>query len=266
MTILYNHLAGKMNKLLNSGIKYIALLLFAFCFFAFSESNAQLSIDTEGTLFPITFDATVSGVNEGQFAGSGFQSSSPSSGRIDSDGIIVTGLSDGDMVFGSDYTTGDYARGPSNGSETTGGIYAFQVASSDYALGFQPVGIPPDLENDLTPGEIILKITNNTLVDIVRINLSYEIWEFNDQNRSTSLNFSHSPDNTTYTSVASLDFESEQQGILPIPPFSPPSWEKVDKSYSIDISASPLSNGSSFYFKWSTDDFGGSDSRDELAI
>ncbi|MCK5103858.1 MAG: choice-of-anchor J domain-containing protein, partial [Cyclobacteriaceae bacterium] len=32
------------------------------------------------------------------------------------------------------------------------------------------------------------------------------------------------------------------------------------------ISASPLSNGSSFYLKWSTDDVGGSGSRDELAI
>ena len=116
---------------------------------------AQLSISSLGTSSTIDFDNTVSGVNSGEFDGSGF-ASSPSDGQLDCDGIIATGLSDGDGAFGTDKTSGDFARGtdsasPHNGVGT-GGIYAFEVSSGNYAIGVQPGG------SDFTPGSFILKI------------------------------------------------------------------------------------------------------------
>ncbi len=260
---MINNLATKnMNRYLHPRYSFFSLLILAFSFLVFSnnETYAQLSVTTEGTPFTIDFDNTVTGVNNGQFAGSGFQPS-PTVGMLDSDGFATTGLSDGDLGFGGTGTSGDYARGTSTGGVTTGGIYGFEVASSDFTLGFQPGG------SDLTPGDIILKITNNTGVDIATIDISYEIWEFNDQSRSTSLNFSHSPDDITYASVPSLDFTSVQTGTAPDPPIPPgPSWQMVTRSYSIDISSTPLSNGNDFYLKWTTDDVLGSGSRDELAL
>jgi len=68
----------------------------------------QLSISSLGTSYTIDFDNTVSGINSGQFTGTGFQSS-PSSGQIDSDGIIVTGFNDGSLSFGETGTSGDFA-------------------------------------------------------------------------------------------------------------------------------------------------------------
>lgn len=259
MTVLKNLQALIKNRSVTSFLQ-VYILATILIIGSFSSSLGQLSIPTAGAAETITFDATKAGVNEGPFAGSGFQST-PTSGQIDSDGIIVTGLSDGDMSFGGTYTTGDYARGTSSGGETIGGIYAFEVATGDYAFGFQPV------DDDMTPGDIILKMTNNTGGDITSIDLSYEIWQYNDQNRSSSLNFSYSTDDVSYTSISSLDFTSDQPGIAPNPPIPPgPSWEMVSRNTIIDLSGSPLTNGSDFYLKWSTDDVGGSGNRDEIAL
>lgn len=52
------------------------------------------------------------------FTGTGF-SPTPAAGQLDSDDIIVTGLSAGDLMFGDVGTTGDYARGPSRGGVST---------------------------------------------------------------------------------------------------------------------------------------------------
>jgi hypothetical protein len=216
-----------------------------------------------GTPVTIDFDATVSGVNNGQFAGAGF-TATPGSGEIDSDGIIVTGLSDGDMSFGGTYTSGDYARGISSGGISTGGIYSFNVGdgfSPNYTLGFQPS------TNDLIPGEIILIITNTTGVAATSIKIDYSIWELNNStgDRSTSIDFSYSSDDISYTDVTSLNFSSGTSSDF-VPAWKSPTSTHA-KNFIIDLTSSPLANGSSFYLKWTSDDFSGTvGDRDELAL
>ena len=73
------------------------------------------------------------------FDGSGF-SPNPSMGQLHSDNWRVTGLDDGSMAFGDTHTSGDFARGASAGGVGTGGVYGFEVASGDEALGVQPGG------------------------------------------------------------------------------------------------------------------------------
>ncbi len=262
MTSFNTHFRSDMNNFLHSGIKYLSLFILSFFLLEFSYDNAyaQLSITASGTPFTIDFDATVTGVNNGQFAGSGFQTS-PTSGQLNSNAFSVIGLSDGDLSFGGTGTTGDYARGQSNGGVTTGGIYAFQVDSADYSLGFQAS------DSSLTPGDIILKITNNSGVLASSIKIEYRIWELNNStgDRSTSLNFSYSPDDTTYTQVSSLDFSTGGNADF-VPVWKSPS-STHSKNNIIDLTGSEISNGSDFYLKFSTDDFSGTNGdRDELSI
>ncbi|MBN1217568.1 MAG: hypothetical protein JXM69_01465, partial [Anaerolineae bacterium] len=129
---------------------------------------------------PIPFTEEFTG-----FTGSGFDPN-PGVGQLDSDIWSVTGLSDGDLLFGDSQTTGDFARGPSAGGVTTGGVYAFDVGGNTI-LGVQPGG------TDFTPGEIILRLQNNTGSTITQLDVSYDIWYRNDQPRANSLNFSYSP-------------------------------------------------------------------------
>ncbi len=97
----------------------------------------------------ISFDNTVSGVNNGAFTGSGLDAS-PSLGQLDSDAWQIEGMSDGNTTFSGSYSAGDFANGQSSGQSSSGGLYAFEVSSKNYALGVQPIG------SDFNSGAIIL--------------------------------------------------------------------------------------------------------------
>lgn len=153
-------------KYLNRRLKglsvcYVLAVAMILCFH--QNISAQWSITNSGT-FTISFDATVSGVTNGQYAGSGFQSS-PSAGQLDSDAWAAAGWSDGDLTFGGTGTTGDYARGNSTGGVGTGGFYSFGSAG-DRWFGIQPGG------SDFAPGTITLRVQNNTGAPINTFELS----------------------------------------------------------------------------------------------
>jgi len=101
--------------------------------------HVQLSVDATSTDYTIDFDSNVSGVNNGQYDGSGFDPS-PSVGDLDSDAWATSGMSDGTLNFGGTITSGDHARGTSTGGEITGGFYAFNIGGGDYTFGIQPGG------------------------------------------------------------------------------------------------------------------------------
>jgi len=81
----------------------------------FTDSNSQITID---------FDNTVSDVNNSSFTGNGLEPI-PGPGRLDADAWNITGMSEGSHLFGQTNTSGDYARGNSNGAVSTGGLYSF---------------------------------------------------------------------------------------------------------------------------------------------
>ena len=152
-------------------------------------TKAQLilnSVSTPETISFIDFNAT------------GF-SPNPIQGQLNSNTWSINGLSDGDLDFSFLGTTGDYARGISGGGVTTGGVYSFNTGTSN-VLGVQSIG------SDMTPGEVILKVENGSSTELNSLNITYKLWEYNDQDRSNSISFSYSIDNQTYISVPSLDF------------------------------------------------------------
>lgn len=217
---------------------------------AFSSSFAQLSI-IDQSAYVIDFDNTALGVNEGVFAGTGFEAT-PVAGQLDADAWETTGMSDGSTTYGASASTGDFARGSSAGGVTSGGFYAFEVEPSNYAIGIQPGG------SDFTPGDLTMRIENNSGADITEINIGYVIWILNDQGRGNSLNFSWSTDNITYTPEATLDLTTaDAADAIPV-------W--TDNGMGITLSGLTITNGSFFYIRWSSDDVSGAGSRDEIAI
>jgi len=191
-------------------------------------------------------------VSEGfnSFTGAGF-SPTPSAGQLDSDSWVVLGLSDGAGTFGGTHTTGDFARGTSTGGVTTGGIYAFNTGGGNKIFGVQP-------STDFTPGSFTLKIQNTTGSTVTGLIISYKIWYFNDQARANSLNFSHSPDNTTYTSVPALDFTT------PAAADASPAWQSVMRS--VTLTGLSILNSGFYFLRWTGNDVSGSGSRDEYGI
>jgi len=200
--------------------------------------------------FVIDFDQSVANVNNGTYAGTGF-TSSPAAGQLYATAWAATGWSDGPMSFGTIKTSGDYARGASTAAVTTGGFYAFEVASGNTAFGIQPGG------NDWAPGTLTLKIQNQTGTTIHSLALAYKLFVRNNESRSSTFNFSYSADNTTYTDVSALDYTSPDA-------VDAAGW--VLHNRNIDLAGLNVAPGGYFYIRWSGSDAGGTNSRDEFAL
>ena len=223
--------------------------------FIAASASAQVTVSSVDTAVVIDFDSTLSGVSNGQFDGTGFDSS-PALGQLDSDAWSMTGMSDGSFAFGGSATTGDFARGNATGAQSTGGLFAF--GTTDRQLMIQPGG------NDWTPGTLGLKAVNSTGGDISTISVSYDLYVRNDADRSSSFDFTYSLDGGsnfltagltdplfTYTSTEAQDSDG---------------WVLVGTaSSSITLSSALLNNGE-VIFQWAGDDIGGSGSRDEFGL
>jgi len=212
------------------------------CFFLTSNVFASLSIDSLNSPIVINFNG---------FNGSGF-SPTPSEGQLDSDSWAVDGLFDGTLNFGATQIGNDFARGSDPDAVGPGGIYAFDTGGGNVALGIQPGGA------DWVPGSFTLRMQNNTGATLTSLELSYSVFVYNDQNRSNSFNFSHSSDNSLYMEVGSLDFESPE--LLDDPSI----W--VETEMEATLTGLSITNGSSYYFRWSGDDFSGIGGRDQFAL
>ena len=230
-------------------MKKIILLLVTTMLFLVN-TYAQLSLQSGNSNYLINFSTTVSGVNSGSFTGGGF-TTNPNNGQLDADAWATTGFSDGAKSFGAVRTSGDHARGASNGAVSSGGIYGFDVGAGNRALGIQPTG------SDWTPGTITLKIVNNSTSIVNDMNIDYIIYTRNDQNRASSFNFSYSFNNSSYTGVSSANYTSTLTA-------GASNWSANNKS--IQLSSLNLNPGAVFYIRWSGADAGGSGSRDELAL
>jgi hypothetical protein len=235
-----------------------AVLLFA------SPAWAQLSITSLNSPVVINFDSTVAGVEKGAFQGLGFAPSPSTAGELDSNAWSVTGVNSGQsLAFGGTQTTsGPWARGPSPGGvlNTMGGIYAFNTSTTstaNWTLGIKPQGTT-SANADFDPGNIILRIINNTGAAFDQLTVSYDIFMHNNESGADTIHFYYSPDNLTYTNVASYDFTT-----LP----SSDSLGFVQSNHAATITGLNVASGASFYLKWNIVN-GGTDAnpKDEIGL
>lgn len=221
------------------------------CLYAPFFLKAQLSISSVGTDFTIHFDSTLSNVNTGAFQAAGI-SNTPTNGQLHSNAWRFIGFSDGDTDFGETHLSGDFTRGTSSGGIGTSGLYAFEVSASNFALGIQATG------TDFTPGTIELKVNNTSTSTIKNLIFSYDIWVYNDQNKSSSITFQYKESSGAYQSVPSLDF------LTPAAQAPSPSWQKITKT--VTLTQLNIAPNDSLLFQWSSNDAGGSGTRDEWAL
>lgn len=236
------------------------ILTLIFSLFLLPGANAQVVLTSKSRSALIDFENTVSGAAEGVFDGSGF-SPLPSAGGLDSDAWSVTGFSDGDLAFGGTVLSGDLARGTTFGGTGTGGLYALAdfPDSGGRALHFQPGG------TDVTPGSVTLKIVNLDKLFVIRqIAVSYDIYEYNDQGRSTYLNFSYSLDGSLFIPLSKLDHVTGEAP-SPFPVFERIGGSGPSRTAAVaNLNVAP--GGGLLFLRWDTDDSSGTGSRDELAI
>ncbi len=193
------------------------------------------------------------------FLGAGFDQTG-SSGRLDSDNIIVRGLSDGSLAFGDTRTTGDFARGSSAVPVTEGGVYSFSSLPANIgSLGLQPT------DDDLTPGSIVARYFNGTGQAITSLQIGYTILVRNDQNRSSTVDFEYAlgscaltdPGGLTFTRVGALSYTSPGAS-------TGTAFQTVSRSTT--ITGLSVTGQTCIYLAFVTDDAAGTGDRDELAL
>lgn len=241
----------------------VLMLLLALA--ASSVAQADLNVSTVST---ITFGTGLAGVvADGGYTGAGFSPAPASgSGRLDSNSWALNGTGAGGgmatLEFGQTRISGVYSRDTSPGGVTSEGFYAFDVDNTsgvNYAFGVQ------SSNGTFTPGTLTLRVKNTSGATATDWSVAYDIFTWNDANRSQSIQFMYSTtdttgigDNTSYTHVAALDFQSPAAA-------TGGSWSAATpKSTGISVT---VPDGGFLYLRWAFDDFSGTgDPRDELAL
>ncbi len=183
------------------------------------------------------------------FAATGY-SATPTAGQLNSNNWAMSGLTEAPLEFGQESSTEEMTRGLTDGSGVNaGGLYAFDDGSNQM-LWIQPTAAV------FTPGELILKVCNNSGEDATSFDISYDITVLNDGERGNNFNFSHSLDNENFIIQPVLDFVSEE-----LPDSAITTTEKVLGSIAADIA-----DGDCLYLKWSGGDLNGSGTRDEFGL
>jgi hypothetical protein len=200
----------------------------------------------------IDFEQATPGIVAEAFAAAG-TAASPASGQLDADAWSITGFSDGDVAFGQEVSTGDVARGPSDGGETIGGVYAFTVAEGDVAMGVQPTS------SDFAPGSFTLTVPapSNELRSVA---VACRMWTWNDQGRATDWSVDFSTNGSDWIALDELAHAT------PADADAEPAWIASDYSEAISLEDIAIADGTPLYLRWTAEDGDGSGSRDESAL
>ncbi len=241
--------------------KNLHLLLFGLLLFS-SGVQAQLRLNEAQPVRTIDFSSsmqtTVGTTPSTAFSGAGFAPSPTTPGRLNSNAWSINGLDFGALPFGGTQTVDDFARGSVSTGVVSGGIYAFTDLPATVAnpmLVIQPTG------NDFNPGSITLRIQNAGSTPITQLTVSYDIFVRNDQDGSSTFNFSHSPDNVTFEHDPSMDYTTpaEADGFQIVQEGFTPSRE-------VAINGINVAPGAYYYIRWSSQDVVVSPERDEIGL
>lgn len=204
-----------------------------------STINAPLGLQvtTANQAYNINFDTTVDGVNNSQYDGGGV-SAVAGIGELSSNSWAFSGFSGGSLAFGGNSPEdSSYENGESPGGETEGGLYAYEVSNNNFALGIQPAA------GEFAPGTVTFRFQNQTGAAITSLSVGYKVYIYNDQAGSSSFNFSHSADNSSYTTLTALN-ETTAAAADAVP-----GWKAYYKV--ITITGLNLASNSYYYLRWS---------------
>ncbi len=209
-------------------------------------------ISAVNTVNTINFDTNVDGVNAETFQGDGF-STTATAGLLNSNAWSVNGFSSGNLGFGVNSAEDtDFDRGTSDVPGSEGGIYAYETSSGNFSLGLQSA------PGDFTPGNVTLRFQNQTGTTLSSINIGYTVYVYNNQPSSSSLNFSHSSDNSSYTQVPNLSVVSPAQVDLT------PGWKAYYRV--VTLTGLSIASNNYYYLRWNGATVSGTTNFDGFAI
>jgi hypothetical protein len=171
----------------------------------------------------------------------GTHASLPPGTGVSKDGL--SGMSPDDSDF----------RGISRGNVTTGGCYAWETATGDRALGFQPT------VDKFTPGWVEAAFSNSSDRAYRFLKIKFDAVCLNNENRSSTLQLEMHLASGRIVRVTEAQYESEEAAAISA------SWTRTQRSGRIEI-PEPVESGQSFILRWVGNDKGGSGSRDEYGI
>ena len=143
---------------------------------------------------------------------------------------------------------------PHSGGTTEGACRPWKLSSGNHALGYQPTS------TEFTPGFFMATISNATGEAVALVEVSYEIVCYNNENRSSSLDFEYSRDGIVFSRIAAAAYTSPERED------NPAHWTITGRSVAIHLRKQPLVAGGRLWLRWYGDDNGGAGSRDEYGI
>lgn len=229
MRIFY--LCGCVNSPLSNRI-FLPLTCVLVTLFAQHMTRAQSQFTANGVAVNIDFE---------NFRGTGLTSGVSTANSLDSRNWAIDFDDDGglDSGFGADNTAGNFAGGvdTNDGDDTGGTVYAFQNGSSEYMLGVSMVRNNGADE----PHAAILRIQNNSGGTLTSVSVSADIFYLRQNNGSTTLSFSYSTDNSTYTGEETAFTSSTNNN----------AWDATaNGTFNTTISGISVFDGDYIYLKW----------------
>ncbi|WGM37571.1 Calx-beta domain-containing protein [Caulobacter sp. NIBR1757] len=177
-----------------------------------------------------------------------------STGTLNSNVWLITGMSDAQPGYGGTVGTGDYGRGNITTNPTTGGVYAATVGAGK-GMAFQPTG------SDFTEGansHVTLRLANTSGAAWTDITVNFDWIYRNNEARSDTMNFSWSTDGTTFTTISAAQLVTALTA-------DSTSFTSVTNS-ALALTGASVANGGFLYLRWAHTAASGSGSRDEVGI
>lgn len=178
-----------------------------------------------------------------------------STGTLNSNVWLITGMSDAQPGYGGTIGTGDYGRGlfPASTNTTTGGMYAAPVGAGR-GLGFQPTG-SDFAENG---SSVTLRLANTSGASWTGITVDFNWIYRNNDSRSDTMSFSWSTDGVNFTTLSALNL---------VTPTTADSTTFTSVANSgIALTGGSVANGGFLYLRWSHIASSGTGGRDEIGI
>ncbi len=218
---------------------------------------AQLLFNAVNTPVNIDFATTVAGVNNGLFDAQVVAGATPPNpGQLDVNAwnYLVDGSPSVVAQHASNYPGSlGQGNGVNVGGALVGGLNATDI-NGQRCLSIQPTG------TQWSSGSLDLRAFNLSGGPLDQMTVSFDVYWFNDQPRSSDLRFLYSTTaaENSFTEVASARTVSAEVG--------DPNPEWVLTQVSFTMGGFTLNDGDAIYFRWASNDVSGTSNRDELAI
>ena len=211
-------------------MKKLSVLFYLLFTLIYKNGRSQgLELTATNTIYTVDFNNTVTGVNNGAFAGVGIVPS-PVPGQLNSNAWSHGAYSFGvGAAFGGSTTSG---KGFSTGNVSDVGFYSFETTPGNRTLGLQT--------NNAVFLSNTLRVKNNTGTTMTSLAISYKVYILNNSDGAVYFAFGYSTDNNSY-----LELQSDTS--LEVSDASP-GWKAY--LWSAMVTGVSVANGSSIYLRW----------------